>query len=149
VRRARAWEWQRTWLNSVHAELTKIELEHRWSGLITITRDGLPVLARADRRGEVWYAGGWNGHGLVPTVMAGARLAESVLRDLRVPAGDPELLWRPPRRWALAHPAARSMVQAYLDALTPDPVPDGRSRRFLRCPRRQPAHMTGPRRDRV
>ena len=88
--------------------------------LITITRDGLPVLARADLRGEVWYAYGWNGHGLVPTVMAGARLAKSVLRDLRVPADDPELLWRPPRRWALAHPAARSMVQAYLDAAHPE-----------------------------
>jgi len=142
VRRARTWEWQRTWLNGVHADLAGIELDHRWSGVITITRDGLPVLARADLRGEVWFAGGWNGHGLVATVMAGARLAESVLRDLRVPADDPGLLWRPPRRWAWAHPAARSMVQAYLDSLIPDPVPYVRSRRFLPRPRGQ-TDLTG------
>jgi glycine/D-amino acid oxidase-like deaminating enzyme len=125
-RRERAWAWQRLWLSRVHADLRHVEVEYRWSGSITVTRDGLPVLARADLPGEVWHASGWNGHGLAATVLAGDRLASSVLREDREPAAEPTLLWRPPRPWPLARPAARPVVQAYLDAIAPKPVPAAR-----------------------
>ena len=74
-----AWAWQRAWLQKVHPELAHTGIAHHWRGRISLTRDGLPILARASGGSELWYAGGWNGHGLAATVEAGAHIAERVL----------------------------------------------------------------------
>ncbi|MGV1008397.1 MAG: NAD(P)/FAD-dependent oxidoreductase [Dermatophilaceae bacterium] len=82
--REQAWRWQRRWLDHIHPGLRDVAVQRRWSGRITVTADALPVLGQAPLPGEVWYAGGWNGHGLAATVAAGQRLSEVVLSH---PAG--------------------------------------------------------------
>lgn len=115
-RRAAAWAWQRRWLERLHPALRDVPCARRWSGRITVTADGLPVLGRTPGPGEVWYAGGWNGHGLAATVLAGERLAESVLRPGSPP---PCALWRPTRPWALARPALAPLVRTLLATQVP------------------------------
>lgn len=124
-RRAAAWSWQRRWLNSVHTGLPEVPTEHRWSGRITVTRHGLPVLGRAPLAGEVWYAGGWNGHGLAATVLAGQQLADVLLTGTRATP----LPWRPARPWALARPTLAPIVRAVLRTRTPSGPPTRRDPR--------------------
>lgn len=116
--RRRAGEWQRRWLLALHADLAHVPIEHRWSGRITVTRDGLPVLGRAAGPGEIWYAGGWNGHGLAATVAAGERLAESVL-DGNHPPAPADALWHPGRSWALTSPRLQPAIRHYLATQVP------------------------------
>jgi glycine/D-amino acid oxidase-like deaminating enzyme len=134
--RARAWGWQRRWLDAVHPALARISVEHRWSGRITVTRDGLPALARLAVEGEVWTVGGWNGHGLAATNAAGRVLADSVLTGARSPAAAPgqEPLWRPAPTWPLARRAFRPVVRVALAATAPRPKPAQ--------PRRDPREAT-------
>lgn len=110
-RRRAVWQLQASWLSQVHPDLVSIPIEHHWSGRVTITRDGLPILGRAGMPGEVWYAGGWNGHGLAATVAAGAHLADLVLRNTPPEA---DIVWRPARRWVLALRAAQPVVRGAL-----------------------------------
>lgn len=106
-----AWAWQRSWLQKVHPELANIGIAHRWRGRISLTRDGLPILVRGSRLPEMWYAGGWNGHGLAATIEAGAQIAERILTrstDDRVDGFSSGSTWR------LTRPTAAPLVRAYL-----------------------------------
>ncbi|MDN5760943.1 MAG: FAD-binding oxidoreductase [Microlunatus sp.] len=119
-----AWTWQRRQLDVLHPRLRGVPVTHRWSGRIGVTRDGLPRVGRLvvdaiGPDGEVWTAGGWNGHGLAATIDAGRRIADQVLTARR-----PDL---PPARWLLGSSLARPLVLAALRLQTPSaPAESGR-----------------------
>lgn len=88
---------QERWLRRIHPALSKVAIDRRWSGLIAVSRDGLPVVG--PRRGErgLWYAGGWNGHGPAMSVRSGRELANALLADAPLVCSLP---W-----WRVAAPA--------------------------------------------
>ena len=73
--------WQRleATLATVHPWLDSVGLVSRWSGTVSITEDGLPVVGRVRMDGRIWFAGGWCGHGLAASVAASAVIADGVL----------------------------------------------------------------------
>jgi len=75
----RTWQRLESALPAIHPGLESIGLASRWSGVVTITEDGLPVVGRVDMPGRVWFAGGWCGHGLAASVAASAVVADGVL----------------------------------------------------------------------
>lgn len=117
----KAWAWQRRQLDAIHPDLARVAISRRWSGRISLTRDGLPRIGRLLPPGlpstaEVWSAGGWNGHGLAATVAAGQWLADRVLTG----AIDAPVQ---PIRWPLASPRAAPIVRAALRLSTPAAPP--------------------------
>jgi len=75
----RTWRQLEATLAAVHPRLATVGLAARWSGVVTVTEDGLPVVGRVQVPGRVWFAGGWCGHGLAASVAASTVVADGVL----------------------------------------------------------------------
>ncbi|MCZ9341444.1 FAD-binding oxidoreductase, partial [Streptomyces sp. TRM76130] len=112
--RRRAWSWLEGWLRSLHPELARVRVTHRWSGRIGMTGDDLPVVGPVDGFPDVWYIGGCCGHGLALSVAHGAHVAAALLGDPE--PGDP-LPWHRSRAPRLpVRGPLRSLLRAYVDA---------------------------------
>lgn len=68
-------------IGEIYPPLAGIAVEHRWEGMVALTRDGLPRVMRiAD---GLWFAGGFNGRGVAAAALIGELLAQAL-------AGAPE-----------------------------------------------------------
>ncbi|MGP2440268.1 NAD(P)/FAD-dependent oxidoreductase [Streptomyces sp. JW3] len=113
ARGERAWAWLEGWLRSLHPELARVRVTHRWSGRIGMTGDDLPVVGPVDGFPDVWYIGGCCGHGLALSVAHGAHVAGALLGD--PDPGDP-LPWHRSRAPRLpVRGPARSLLRTYVD----------------------------------
>ena len=56
--------------------LKGIKITHEWGGRLGITFDGLPSIGRRGKHGNIYYSGGYYGHGLAFSQLAGKMLAE-------------------------------------------------------------------------
>jgi glycine/D-amino acid oxidase-like deaminating enzyme len=65
-------------LDRVFPQLKDVRLDYGWGGLIDCTLRRTPDFGR---RGNVFWAQGFSGHGVIPTCVAGRVLAEAVLGD--------------------------------------------------------------------
>jgi glycine/D-amino acid oxidase-like deaminating enzyme len=65
-------------LPSLFPELTTLKVARRWAGLMAFTSDRLPVVDAAPGLPGVWFAGGFNGHGMTYGPRIGQLLAEAV-----------------------------------------------------------------------
>lgn len=65
----------RPYLERVFPQLAGVGIDFAWSGLVGVSRNRLP---RLGRRGNVFYAHGWSGHGVLLTTLAGALMAEAL-----------------------------------------------------------------------
>ncbi|MBT2415729.1 FAD-binding oxidoreductase [Streptomyces sp. ISL-12] len=111
--RERAWAWLEGWLRSLHPELARVRVTHRWSGRIGMTGDDLPVVGPVDGFPDVWYIGGCGGHGLALSVAHGAHVAAALLGA--PDPGDP-LPWHRSRAPRLpVRGPLRSLLRAYVD----------------------------------
>ncbi|WP_320775345.1 FAD-dependent oxidoreductase [Streptomyces sp. CRN 30] len=111
----RAWDRLERWLRSLHPDLARTRITHRWSGRVGLTTDGLPVVGPVRGHPEVWYIGGCNGHGLALSVAHGAHVAAALLGES--PPAAP-LPWH--RTHAPHLPTrgpARTLLRLYGDAL--------------------------------
>lgn len=82
-------------LEDLFPELAGIELDHAWSGVLGVPRDWTATVSLAD---GVGYAGGYVGHGVTSSALAGRTLADLVTgRDTELTA----LPWvnRQVRKW--------------------------------------------------
>ncbi|WP_460467410.1 NAD(P)/FAD-dependent oxidoreductase [Calidifontibacter terrae] len=82
-------------LEDLFPDLTGIEFDHAWSGVLGVPRDWTATVTLAD---GVGYAGGYVGHGVTSSALAGRTLADLVLgRDTALTA----LPWvnRQVRKW--------------------------------------------------
>ncbi|MFG2681063.1 NAD(P)/FAD-dependent oxidoreductase [Streptomyces sp. NPDC048392] len=113
--RERAWARLEGWLRSLHPDLARVGVTHRWSGRIGMTGDDLPVVGPVHGFPDVWFIGGCCGHGLALSVAHGAHVAAALL-------GEPEpgeaLPWHRSRAPRLpvggpATPLLRACVDAY------------------------------------
>ena len=77
-------------LREVYPQLDNIEFDHVWGGKLAFSMDSCPLIGRDSfydtnitgmdpSKGGVWYATGFGGHGIVPTVMAGSIIADGIL----------------------------------------------------------------------
>lgn len=59
-------------------ELTNLEVDRRWAGLMAFTADGLPIVDHIEASDSVWFGGGFNGHGMPFGPILGKLIAESI-----------------------------------------------------------------------
>ena len=55
-----------------------IVVDRSWAGLMAFTPDGLPVVDHLDTSENVWFGGGFNGHGMPFGPIIGKLLAQTV-----------------------------------------------------------------------
>ena len=67
-------------LEGVFPQLRGVAIDHAWGGLVSITRTRLPHLGR---RGDIWFAHGYSGMGVILSTLGGKLSVEAML-------GEPE-----------------------------------------------------------
>lgn len=69
----------------VYPQLSGVEIEYAWSGLMSYARHKMPQIGRTPD--GIWHAIGFGGHGVAPTTVAGERLAAAIAnREAIAPA---------------------------------------------------------------
>ena len=76
-------------------ELSDLETDRQWAGLMAFTPDGLPIVDHSETSENIWYGGGFNGHGMPFGPILGQLLATTVLTGQRAPALAPLVHTRP------------------------------------------------------
>ena len=66
-------------------ELHDLDIDRQWAGLMAFTRDGLPIVDHSEFSDNVWYGGGFNGHGMPFGPIIGQLLTTTVLNGQRAP----------------------------------------------------------------
>jgi sarcosine oxidase subunit beta len=66
-------------------ELDSLVVDRSWAGLMAFTPDGLPVVDHMDTSENVWFAGGFNGHGMPFGPILGRLLAQTVTSNAVAP----------------------------------------------------------------
>jgi gamma-glutamylputrescine oxidase len=89
----------------VFPQLARPRIEFSWRGQVDLTLNRLPDIGRRDD--GVWYAQGFNGHGVALTILTGRAIADAI-------AGHPEdfalLAHLPYRPWPLGNALARAAL---------------------------------------
>lgn len=135
----RIWRTLESTLPAIHPRLAGTGLATRWSGVVTLTEDGLPIVGRLDVQGRVWFAGGWCGHGLAAGVVASTVVADGVLGAAST--GQSTLPWS--RGRAPGGPITRMPAPALRVALRTVAAHQGRLPFKLRRPARGTAVVAG------
>jgi gamma-glutamylputrescine oxidase len=65
-------------MEAVFPQLRGVPIDHAWGGLVSITRTRLPHVGR---EGEVFFAHGYSGLGVILSTLAGKLLAEAILGE--------------------------------------------------------------------
>jgi glycine/D-amino acid oxidase-like deaminating enzyme len=100
-------------VRELYPELAGVPLEHRWGGLVAMTRDGIPHLHEP---APGLLAGlGYNGRGVAMATAMGRLLARRALGESAASLGFPVTPIRPIRLHALSRVAARATIR-YLQA---------------------------------
>jgi gamma-glutamylputrescine oxidase len=75
----RVWGAQAALFTKRFPALADVSISKRWSGAVGMTFDNLPVVGELTGAPGVFFAGGWNGHGVAMATASGATIAELVL----------------------------------------------------------------------
>jgi glycine/D-amino acid oxidase-like deaminating enzyme len=73
----------------------RLQVAHRWAGLMAFTADYLPIVDRIPDIANAWFAGGFSGHGMPFGIRMGQLLAETVIKGKLPLALKPFGLHRP------------------------------------------------------
>jgi glycine/D-amino acid oxidase-like deaminating enzyme len=97
--------------------LKGIEIEHRWEGMVALTRDGLPRVMPLAK--DIWYAGGFNGRGVAMASALGPLLAGAMIGepDVANPLVGSALTAYPFHRWRLPAMALAAQYMKLRDAV--------------------------------
>ena len=66
-------------------EMTYLEVDRRWAGLMAFTRDGLPIVDQSEFSDAIWFGGGFNGHGMPFGPILGQLIAHSISDGQKAP----------------------------------------------------------------
>ena len=69
----------RTGMTTIFPELNGVSIDYAWSGNVAFTRDQMP---RAGRLDDVYYAGGYCGHGVAMATYLGEQIARRIAGEL-------------------------------------------------------------------
>jgi gamma-glutamylputrescine oxidase len=110
---SRAAPWLARRITHVFPQLGQPRMEFVWRGLVDLTLNRLPDIGQRDER--VWYAQGFNGHGVALTTLTGRVIADAISghgEDFALLAGLPYRPWPGGSRMArIALPFVRSWWQ--------------------------------------
>jgi gamma-glutamylputrescine oxidase len=67
--------WLEQQLARVFPQLDTPQMEFIWRGQVDLTRNRLPDIGRS---GDLWYAQGFNGHGVALATLAGRAIADAI-----------------------------------------------------------------------
>jgi gamma-glutamylputrescine oxidase len=95
--------------------LHDVEIANKWSGSLAMTLDHLPILGELAGAPGVFFAGGWNGHGVAMATASGATVADLVLGSRSARVNVPWLRGRAPQ--VPPDPVRSIGLSAYLTAL--------------------------------
>jgi len=65
----------RPYLETVFPQLRDVAIDYQWGGAVGVSRSRLPHLGR---KGSVWFAHGFSGHGALLTTLAGELIADRI-----------------------------------------------------------------------
>ena len=71
-------DFVRPYMTEVFPRLARTRIDHGWGGIVSVTLNRLPHLAR---RENIWFAHGFSGHGALLTTLAGELLVEAIDGD--------------------------------------------------------------------
>ena len=71
-------DFVRPYMAGVFPELANVPIDYGWGGVVSVTMNRLPHLAR---QRNIWFAHGFSGHGTLITTLAGELLAEALDGD--------------------------------------------------------------------
>lgn len=99
-----------------YPQLSDVNIEHTWSGTISVTRNGAPVWGQVGPK--VWAVGGCNGAGISKQTIAGRLLADYVLGEDNPLIASMQALgqanWMPPSPFLDVGIAASLLKERYL-----------------------------------
>lgn len=95
--------------------LYDVEIANRWSGALAMTLDHLPIVGELAEAPGVFFAGGWNGHGVAMATASGAIIADLVLGSRSARVNVPWVRGRAPQ--VPPDPVRAVGLSAYLTAL--------------------------------
>ena len=75
----RVWKAQAAVFVKRFPALDDVAVSRRWSGSLAMTLDHLPIVGELTGAPNVFFAGGWNGHGVAMATASGAIIADLVL----------------------------------------------------------------------
>ncbi len=109
---SRAASWLARRIARVFPQLGRLRMDFVWQGLVDLTLNRLPDIGRSER---IWYAQGFNGHGVALSTLTGRVIAEAIAgrtEDFIVLSGLPYRPWPGgPRVARIALPLVRSWFQ--------------------------------------
>lgn len=77
--------------------LADVSILKQWAGTVSMTLDNLPVIGELSGQPGVFFAGGWNGHGVAMATASGATIADLVLHRGSARTSYPWVRGRAPR----------------------------------------------------
>jgi len=83
---AETFRWLEARVHQLHPVLESVRITHRWAGPILFTEGMRPIFRRHPRSENVWFLGGYNGHGVALSVYLGQWAAEALLGIRRLPS---------------------------------------------------------------
>ena len=75
----RVWRDQAAVFRQRFPALADVAIARQWAGTVGMTLDHLPVIGELEEARGVFFAGGWNGHGVALATASGAAMADAVL----------------------------------------------------------------------
>jgi glycine/D-amino acid oxidase-like deaminating enzyme len=73
-------------MTSIFPELSDARIDYAWGGNVAFTRDQMP---RAGKLDDMYYAGGYCGHGIAMATYLGEQIARRIAGEPRDPAAHP------------------------------------------------------------
>jgi gamma-glutamylputrescine oxidase len=111
----RVWEAQKQVFKQRFPALADVAIPRQWSGSVAMTLDHLPVTGELAEAPGVFFAGGWNGHGVALATASGATVADLLLRR---PSARTEFPWVRGRAGRIPGDPLRALgLSAYLTGL--------------------------------
>jgi gamma-glutamylputrescine oxidase len=91
------WESQGQVFRRRFPALADVAIARQWAGSVAMTLDNLPVIGELVEAPGVFFAGGWNGHGVAMATGSGAAMADLVMRRRSARTEFPWVRGRAPR----------------------------------------------------
>jgi gamma-glutamylputrescine oxidase len=111
----RVWQAQADVFAKRFPALADVAIANKWSGALAMTLDHLPIVGELSGAPGVFFAGGWNGHGVAMATASGALVAELVTECRSSRVNVPWVRGRAPR--VPPDPFRAVGLSAYLTAL--------------------------------
>lgn len=93
----RVWQAQGQVFRQRFPALPEVAIAKQWAGTVGMTLDHLPLIGELSEAPGIFFAGGWNGHGVALATASGATIADLVMRRRSARTNFPWVRGRAPK----------------------------------------------------